>query len=206
MIVTLTPNPSLDRALDLDRLVLGEVNRADAVHVHPGGKGINVSRALVAQGIASLAVLPVGGVSGEQLVTLLTEQGVRTLPVPVVGPTRTNVTVVEHAGATTKINAPGTPLGLEEIDALLARLAQRSEDVPATMAFTRAMLHAKEVAGKSIAMRRPGQDWFVFYDATIALGGREYGLVRQLDDGRVMPYFADIDDIAATDWAEFVAK
>lgn len=94
----------------------------------------------------------------------------------------------------------------EEIDALLARLAQRSEDVPATMAFTRAMLHAKEVAGKSIAMRRPGQDWFVFYDATIALGGREYGLVRQLDDGRVMPYFADIDDIAATDWAEFVAK
>ncbi|HEX7806164.1 MAG TPA: 1-phosphofructokinase [Cellulomonas sp.] len=125
MIVTLTPNPSLDRALDLDRLVLGEVNRADAVHVHPGGKGINVSRALVAQGIASLAVLPVGGVSGEQLVTLLTEQGVRTLPVPVVGPTRTNVTVVEHAGATTKINAPGTPLGLEEIDALLAAVEEQ---------------------------------------------------------------------------------
>jgi len=125
MIVTLTPNPSLDRALDLDRLVLGEVNRADAVHVHPGGKGINVSRALVAQGVASLAVLPVGGVSGEQLVTLLTEQGVRTLPVPVVGPTRTNVTVVEHAGATTKINAPGTHLGLEEIDALLAAVEEQ---------------------------------------------------------------------------------
>jgi 1-phosphofructokinase len=125
MIVTLTPNPSLDRALDVDRLVLGEVNRAAAVHVHPGGKGINVSRALVAQGIASLAVLPVGGAPGEQLVTLLTEQGVRTVPVPVVGPTRTNITVVENAGVTTKINAPGTPLGLEEIDALLAAVEEQ---------------------------------------------------------------------------------
>lgn len=125
MIVTLTPNPSLDRALDLDRLVLGEVNRAAAVHVHPGGKGINVSRALVAQGIASLAVLPVGGAPGEQLVALLTEQGVRTVPVPVVGPTRTNITVVESAGVTTKINAPGTPLALEEIDALLAAVEEQ---------------------------------------------------------------------------------
>jgi 1-phosphofructokinase len=130
MIVTLTPNPSLDRALDLDRLVRGEVNRAAAVHVHPGGKGINVSRALVAQGIASLAVLPVGGAPGEQLVALLTEQGVRTVPVPVVGPTRTNITIVERAGATTKINAPGTPLGLEEIDALVAAVEEQLASRP----------------------------------------------------------------------------
>jgi hypothetical protein len=94
----------------------------------------------------------------------------------------------------------------EEIDALLARIAERSEDRSSSMTFTRAMLHAKENAGTGIGVRRPEQAFLVFYDATIALGGSEYGLVRQLDDGRVMPYFPDIADIAAADWAEFVAK
>jgi 1-phosphofructokinase len=60
-VVTLTPNPSLDRALHLDRLAVGEVNRAAATHLHPGGKGINVSRALAAHGVASRAVMPSGG-------------------------------------------------------------------------------------------------------------------------------------------------
>ena len=76
MIVTLTPNPSLDRALELDRLEVGEVNRADRAHVHPGGKGINVSRVLVRHGVASLAVLPTGGADGRRLVELLDEHGV----------------------------------------------------------------------------------------------------------------------------------
>ena len=70
MIITVTPNPSLDRALEVDHLAVGEVNRAHAVHVDAGGKGINVSRALVRQGIDSLAVLPVGGVDGARLVSL----------------------------------------------------------------------------------------------------------------------------------------
>jgi hypothetical protein len=93
----------------------------------------------------------------------------------------------------------------DEIDALLARLAQRSEEGAATMTFVRAMLRAKEVAGNPTGVRRLGQDWLVFYDASITLGGREYGLVRQFDDGRVMPYFPDIGDIAATDWTQFDA-
>jgi len=119
VIVTVTPSPSLDRALDVDRLAVGEVNRAHAVHVDAGGKGINVSRALVRQGVPSLAVLPVGGVDGARLVALLAEHGVPVAPVPVHGDTRSNVTVVDSSGATTKVNAPGVPLTPDEIDALL---------------------------------------------------------------------------------------
>jgi len=37
MIITLTPNPSLDRALEVDELRVGEVNRAHGGHLHPGG-------------------------------------------------------------------------------------------------------------------------------------------------------------------------
>ena len=120
MIVTVTPNPSLDRALELRRLEVGEVNRAHAVHVHPGGKGINVARALGRHGIDAVAVLPVGGTDGTRLVTLLGEHGVPAVPVPVAGDTRTNITLVEDGGATTKVNAPGPRLATDEVDALLA--------------------------------------------------------------------------------------
>lgn len=131
MIVTLTPNPSLDRALEVDELVLGEVNRATASHVHPGGKGINVSRVLVRHGAATVAVLPSGGADGARLVELLGERGVAAVAVPVTGDVRTNLTLVEHGGATTKVNAPGPELSTAEVDALLAavedQLARRPD-------------------------------------------------------------------------------
>ena len=46
MIVTLTPNPSLDRTIEIPELHRGEVHRATGGRVDPGGKGVNVSRAL----------------------------------------------------------------------------------------------------------------------------------------------------------------
>ncbi|MCL3859959.1 1-phosphofructokinase family hexose kinase [Actinotalea sp. K2] len=119
MIITVTPNPSLDRAFDLASLEVGEVNRAIGVHVHAGGKGINVSRALSRQGIATLAVLPVGGPDGAQLLDELAAQEVPTHAVPISGATRSNVTLVDGAGVTTKVNAPGPGLTPHEVDALL---------------------------------------------------------------------------------------
>lgn len=122
MIVTLTPNPSLDRALDVDRLVRGDVLRAARAHVHPGGKGINVTRALVRHGARSLAVLPAGGPDGALLADLLAAQGVPALTVAIDGDTRSNITIAEPDGTTTKVNAPGPVLSAAEVDALLAAL------------------------------------------------------------------------------------
>ena len=48
MIVTLTPNPSIDRTVSISHLERGEVHRATSSRVDPGGKGVNVSRALAA--------------------------------------------------------------------------------------------------------------------------------------------------------------
>ena len=59
MIVTLTANPSLDRTVALPGpLLRGEVQRAVSVRQESGGKGVNVSRALVASGLKTVAVLP----------------------------------------------------------------------------------------------------------------------------------------------------
>ena len=52
MIVTVTPNPSVDRTLVVPVLLRGEVNRADAGQIDAGGKGVNVSRALAANDVA----------------------------------------------------------------------------------------------------------------------------------------------------------
>lgn len=133
MILTLTPNPSLDRALEVDRLEVGGVNRAEAAWVHPGGKGINVSRVLVAHGVPTLAVLPVGGADGARLTELLGEQGVPALPVPVAEDTRTNLTLVERGGTTTKVNAPGPALTEDEVEALLAAVEQQLALQPAAL-------------------------------------------------------------------------
>lgn len=118
MIVTLTLNPSLDRTLEVDRLRRGGVNRAEAVRIDPGGKGVNVTRALRAFGVDSRAVLPYGGPDGQELVRMLASADVPVVQVPVTGWTRSNVTIVEPGGRSTKINAPGDPLTEEELAAV----------------------------------------------------------------------------------------
>jgi 1-phosphofructokinase len=130
MIVTFTPNPSLDRAYDVPRLAVGEVNRATSTHVHPGGKGINVSRALARNGVRTLAVLPTGGRDGDQLLAALSAQGVSSHPVPISGATRSNVTLVDAAGTTTKINAPGPRLSPSESDALVEAIDAELQKTP----------------------------------------------------------------------------
>ncbi|BDZ41990.1 1-phosphofructokinase [Paraoerskovia sediminicola] len=125
MIVTLTPNPSVDRAVVVDRLRRGEVHRASSTHVDPGGKGVNVSRALAARGSATVAVLPVGGPEGRLLVQLLDEAGVASRGVPIAGSVRTNISVLDVDGTTTKINEAGPRLLPDDVATLLdATLAE----------------------------------------------------------------------------------
>lgn len=116
MIITLTLNPSLDRALEISTLERGRVIRSAAAHLDPGGKGVNVTRALLANGIGSRAVIPCGGADGRQLAQLLEAASVRTVAVPIAGRTRSNVTLVEPDGTVTKVNEPGAPLTAAEFD------------------------------------------------------------------------------------------
>lgn len=119
MIVTLTPNPSVDRAVTIDALRRGEVHRATDVRVDAGGKGLNVARAITAQGGEAVAVLPSGGPEGRLLEGLLADAGVPSRVVPIAGAVRMNISVLEPDGTTTKLNEPGPALSPAEVDALL---------------------------------------------------------------------------------------
>jgi 1-phosphofructokinase len=135
VIVTLTPNPSLDRTLEVERLAPGGLNRATRSHVDPGGKGVNVARALVANGYEAAAVVPTGGEEGRYLVALLADLGIDLVEVPIDRPTRENITLAEPDGTVTKVNAPGPPLDREDAERLLERsilaVRERSDRGPA---------------------------------------------------------------------------
>ncbi|MEU1249557.1 1-phosphofructokinase [Micromonospora arida] len=126
MIVTVTLNPSLDRAVEVDSLTRGEVIRAATAHLDPGGKGVNVSRALLANGVPSVAVLPSGGDEGNQLIRLLKAEGVEVLAVSISGRTRSNITLAEPDGTVTKINEPGPAMCRAEFDDVIDRVLARA--------------------------------------------------------------------------------
>jgi len=125
VIVTVTPNPSIDRTVTLPaELVRGGVHRVTSVSSEPGGKGVNVARALTLAGLDVMAVLPAG--SHDPILAGLQVQGVEFEAVPVSGGVRTNLTITEPDGTTTKINEPGATLEPSEAEALAWAVLQQA--------------------------------------------------------------------------------
>lgn len=126
MIVTLTANPSLDRTVALPGpLERGEVQRAVSVRQESGGKGVNVSRALVASGLETVAVLPGG--DSDPVLAGLHDAGVPFAALAIHEPLRTNVALTEPGGVTTKINEPGPVLDEDAQEALIRLLLERAK-------------------------------------------------------------------------------
>ncbi len=124
LIVTLTANPSLDRTAEVPALIAGEVLRMTHAQLDAGGKGVNVARALHAAGVGVRAVLPIGGLNGEEILRLLAADGITVDPVRIPAAVRSNITLVEPGGRTTKINEPGP--NLEGDGGLLAAAVMRA--------------------------------------------------------------------------------
>ncbi|MFE6646920.1 1-phosphofructokinase family hexose kinase [Nocardioides sp. NPDC057772] len=126
MIVTLTANPSIDHTVMLTSpLRRGEVLRATATSSQPGGKGVNISGAAYAAGVATRAVVPCPDL--DPMVTELRATGLDVVTVGPAGRPRINTTVTEPDGTTTKLNGPGTTATPALLDALAGRLVQEAE-------------------------------------------------------------------------------
>lgn len=126
MIVTLTANPSADRAVVLpDALVVGEVQRAVSAREDAGGKGVNVARVVAAAGAAARAVVPVNAHDPYRM--LLEDTGIDLDLVEVAGRARANLTITDPAGETTKLNLPGAELSAAEAEALTAGVVAAAE-------------------------------------------------------------------------------
>lgn len=125
MIVTVTANPSIDRTIDLAApLRRGEVQVVASMREQAGGKGVNVARALHAADVDVLAVVPCD--AADPLLAEIADLGVSVSNVPTGTAVRTNVTVSEPDGTTTKLNAAGEPLSEEVVARLVDVTARRA--------------------------------------------------------------------------------
>lgn len=129
MIVTVTPNPSIDRTVTLNTpLTRGAVHRLTSVTSEPGGKGVNVARALGLAGLDTLAVLPAADT--DPILTALRTIEVPFRNVPIAGQVRTNLAVTENDGTTTKLNEPGATIeaaALQELTHTVLHAAQTAD-------------------------------------------------------------------------------
>jgi 1-phosphofructokinase len=125
MIVTLTPNPSVDRTVFVDDIVLGSVNRSQRSRSEPSGKGVNVALALHAHDVPVRAVVTTGGSVGVQLRQMLDAAGLDTVFVPISGEIRSNISLTQPNGCVTKINEAGPRLSSDEIDRLLTAATEQ---------------------------------------------------------------------------------
>ena len=122
MIVTVTPNPSVDRTLAIPALRRGEVLRVTATAVEAGGKGINVARSLTTMAVPAIALAPASDAGALTLRELLADS-VALRIVPITGDLRVNISLVEEDGTVTKVNEPGPSVAGVDVDPLLDRLA-----------------------------------------------------------------------------------
>ena len=96
-ILTLTLNPALDMATEVPDMVPGQKLRCTEPLLDPGGGGLNVSRAIKSLGGDSLALVALGGLTGDRLAGLIRAEGVTFLSILGPGETRLSFTVNEAA-------------------------------------------------------------------------------------------------------------
>jgi 6-phosphofructokinase 2 len=123
MIATVTFNPSLDKTVMVDGLVIDEANRWTNFSRYPGGKGINVSRVIHELGGDTIAYGFIGGFDGEVLKQLLQQQGVPFDFTPINGEIRSNFIITDlKTHRQTRIDAPGPLISKEELADLKSKI------------------------------------------------------------------------------------
>lgn len=78
MVYTVTLNPAIDYVINMDKLILGTINRCDSDHFYCGGKGINVSTVLKELDVNTIAGGFLAGFTGVQIEKALNEKGINT--------------------------------------------------------------------------------------------------------------------------------
>lgn len=122
-LVALTPNLSLDRTLKLERpLDRGSLHRVREQRELPGGKGVNLARAVRALGGDVVIAGFLGGWNGRKFRQLLQSEGLDGLFEEVADETRECHALLDGPGHPTEINERGPEVSAAAWERLLSRL------------------------------------------------------------------------------------
>ncbi len=125
MIITVTLNPALDKTVTMPGFAVNTVNRVQTSRLDPGGKGINVSKAVKALGGKTLAITVLGGANGGYIKTALDAMEIPNDVVLTGEPTRLNLKIVDPVfGTNTDVNEAGGSVSEEILQKVWEKLSQ----------------------------------------------------------------------------------
>ncbi len=125
MILTVTPNPSIDRMYVVDDFGIDRMHRPRECQNTPGGKGINVLRVYNELGGTGVATGFVGGRSGETIVEGLTAEGISHDFVRIADESRMCIKIMDpRSGTQTEVNEIGPNISSKETDRLIAKIGE----------------------------------------------------------------------------------
>lgn len=115
VILTITLNPAVDKSSTTQNIQPEKKIRCTLPVYEPGGGGINVSRGLARLGIASVALFPYGGRTGQLLNDLLQKEKIDTHPVRISTETRENFIITDTSNNNQfRFGMPGEKISEQE--------------------------------------------------------------------------------------------
>lgn len=127
-ILTITPNPALDLGGIVDNLKPNEKSYVHDESRSPGGNAINAARILNRLKIPVIATGFLGGSTGEEIKSLLDEEGVKNKFIKIKGPSRICVTVSNKADHhQTRLNFPGPHITYQEKEKIFSLLESQKK-------------------------------------------------------------------------------
>jgi 1-phosphofructokinase family hexose kinase len=127
LILTVTINPSVDRNIEVDRLVFEDRAYILSSSDSAGGRGMNASRVLHSFGAKTLAIVTSGGVNGPRLEKLAAKSGFPVKVVPIQNDIRVNLTIRDKQGLAIRLNERGPLIAPEELMRFEKVVASRLE-------------------------------------------------------------------------------
>ena len=124
MIICISVNPAIDRRLHLEKIAVGQVNRAVSATPFPGGKAAHVAMVARALGEEVTWIGFLGGAAGEECESGLTTLGIPLTVVRTQASTRANLEIIAGDGTVTEILEPGGAVTEGEVERLLTACAE----------------------------------------------------------------------------------
>ena len=122
MILSVCPNPALQRTLWFSRCQTNQVNRAIRKTYTVGGKGVNVARVVQQMGGKGYLFYLSGGGTGLEIERLLQSEHLPSISTPVGVSTRICSTLIDiHQNTLTEIVEESEPVTIDEVDAFLKK-------------------------------------------------------------------------------------
>jgi 1-phosphofructokinase family hexose kinase len=123
MIITVTLNTAIDKTLVVPNFRMGRRHRSVEQTTMPGGKGVNVARAIKRLGRPVIATGFAGGATGTRIVEALTQESILADFVRTSEESRTNTAVLDPTtGVQTEINERGPEISSHELELFTDKL------------------------------------------------------------------------------------